>query len=117
MCDRVAIIREGRLVRIGGVAELKDIRHHELELTFAATPAVDAFRGLAGLERLEPLPDGRHAADHRPGRHRPAGQARPRSIRLVNIVSQRTEPGGRSSFATTAPASADGQADHRRVVS
>src|SRR6185295_14879442 len=35
MCDRVAIIREGRLVRIGGVAELKDIKRHEVELTFA----------------------------------------------------------------------------------
>src|SRR6185503_5651291 len=33
-CDRVAIIRDGRLARVGGVAELKRIRHHELELTF-----------------------------------------------------------------------------------
>ena len=59
MCDRVAIIREGRLVRVGGVAELKDIKRHELELTFAGAPPVDAFQGLAGLERVEALPDGR----------------------------------------------------------
>ena len=30
MCDRVGIIREGRLVRVGGVAELKDIRRHDV---------------------------------------------------------------------------------------
>ena len=59
VCDRVGIIRDGRLVRVGGVAELKDIRRHEVDLTFASEPAVDAFRDLAGVERLEALPDGR----------------------------------------------------------
>ena len=57
-CDRVAIIRDGRLVRIGGVAELKDIRHHHIELTFATTPPLEAFRGLNGLERMDLAPDG-----------------------------------------------------------
>src|SRR5262245_9547912 len=57
-CDRVAIIRDGRLARIGGVPELKDIRRHELALTFAAEPPLDAFRRLPGLERVEPAPDG-----------------------------------------------------------
>jgi ABC-2 type transport system ATP-binding protein len=46
-------------VRIGGVAELKDIRRHEVDLTFASEPAADAFRDLAGVERLEALPDRR----------------------------------------------------------
>ena len=59
MCDRVGIIREGRLVRVGGVAELKNIRRHEVDLTFAGEPAADAFRDLAGVERVEALPDGR----------------------------------------------------------
>jgi ABC-type multidrug transport system ATPase subunit len=59
MCDRVGIIREGRLVRVGGVVELKDIKRHEVELTFAGPPPADAFRGLAGLERVQVLPDGR----------------------------------------------------------
>jgi ABC-2 type transport system ATP-binding protein len=58
-CDRVGIIREGRLVRVGGVAEVKDIRRHEVDLTFATQPSTDAFRDLAGVERLEALPDGR----------------------------------------------------------
>ena len=57
-CDRVAIIRDGRLVRIGGVAELKNIRHHHIELTFATTPPLEAFRGLNGLERVDLAPDG-----------------------------------------------------------
>jgi ABC-type multidrug transport system ATPase subunit len=59
ICDRVAIIREGGLVRTGGVAELKDIKRHEVELTFAGAPPTDAFLGLPGLERLETMPDGR----------------------------------------------------------
>jgi ABC-2 type transport system ATP-binding protein len=59
MCDRVGIIREGRLVRIGGVAELKDIKRHELDLTFTGAPPTDAFGALPGVECLEILPDGR----------------------------------------------------------
>ena len=59
VCDRVGIIREGRLVRVGGVAELKNIRRHVVDLTFAGEPSADAFRDLAGVERLEALPDGR----------------------------------------------------------
>ena len=57
-CDRVAIVRDGRLVRIGGVAELKDIRHHHIKLTFATAPPLEAFRGLPGIERLDLAPDG-----------------------------------------------------------
>src|SRR6185295_310796 len=35
VCERVGIIREGRLVRVGGVAKLKNVRRHEVDLTFA----------------------------------------------------------------------------------
>ena len=59
VCDRVGIIREGQLVRVGGVAELKDVRRHQVELTFAGEPPVEAFRELAGVERLDALPGGR----------------------------------------------------------
>jgi ABC-2 type transport system ATP-binding protein len=58
VCDRVAIVREGRVVRVGGVAELKAIKHHELKLTFAGPAPVDAFRAL-GLARVEAADDGR----------------------------------------------------------
>ena len=35
-CDRVAIIRDGRLVRVDRVEALRDLVHHEVELRFAA---------------------------------------------------------------------------------
>src|SRR2546429_680747 len=57
-CNRVGIIREGRLVRIGSVAELKDIKRHEVTITFAnATPA-EVFKALEGVEQVEQLADG-----------------------------------------------------------
>jgi len=58
-CDRVGIIRDGRLAHVGSVAELKDIKHHEVELTFTTAPPADAFRAIAGVERVDVLPDGR----------------------------------------------------------
>jgi ABC-2 type transport system ATP-binding protein len=48
-CDRVAIIREGRLVMVDRVEALRDLSHHQVELRFAdAVPAAD-FRGLPGV--------------------------------------------------------------------
>ena len=58
MCDRVAIIREGRLVRVGGVAELKDIKHHEITMTFANAVPVEAFKTLDEVTQVEALADG-----------------------------------------------------------
>src|SRR5579862_8567976 len=58
-CNRVAIIREGQLVRIGGVAELKDIKRHEVVITFANSVPAEAFKSLDGVESVEALPDGR----------------------------------------------------------
>jgi ABC-2 type transport system ATP-binding protein len=57
-CDRVGIIREGQLVRVGGVTELKDIKRHEVDLTFAAPAPADVFRAVPGVERVEALPGG-----------------------------------------------------------
>jgi ABC-2 type transport system ATP-binding protein len=59
MCDRVGIIRDGRVVRIGGVAELKDIKRHEMDLTFVGVPPAEELRALPGVERLEMLLDER----------------------------------------------------------
>src|SRR5579859_4083137 len=58
-CDRVAIIREGRLVRVGGVAELKDIKRHDVTITFVGAAPVEAFKALDGVDKVEALPDGR----------------------------------------------------------
>ena len=48
-CDRVAIIREGRIVTVGRVDALRDLAHHEVELRFAAPVPVDVFAGLPGV--------------------------------------------------------------------
>ena len=58
MCDRVGIIREGRLVRIGGVAELKDIKRHDVTITFADGVPAEAFKTLDGVTQVEALADG-----------------------------------------------------------
>ncbi|MCL5266227.1 MAG: ABC transporter ATP-binding protein [Chloroflexi bacterium] len=57
-CGRVAIIREGRMVRVGGVAELKDIKRHEVTITFADTVPAKSFQALAGVEQVEMLSGG-----------------------------------------------------------
>ena len=58
-CNRVAIIREGSLVRVGGVAELKDIKRYEVTITFATAAPAEAFKTLESVEQVEAL-DGGH---------------------------------------------------------
>ena len=57
-CTRVGIIREGHLVRIGDVAELKDIKRYEITISFAHPIPVDAFTKLDGVTDVETLRDG-----------------------------------------------------------
>ncbi|MDQ2951054.1 MAG: ABC transporter ATP-binding protein [Chloroflexota bacterium] len=58
-CGRVGIIRDGRLVRVGEVSELKDIKRYEITITFA-TPVPDtAFSTLPGVGGVEILDGGR----------------------------------------------------------
>jgi ABC-2 type transport system ATP-binding protein len=52
-CDRVAIIREGRLVKIDHVSSLKDIHQHNVELSFAGRASVDWFKNVAGVVKVE----------------------------------------------------------------
>jgi ABC-2 type transport system ATP-binding protein len=48
-CDRVAIIRDGRIVQLDSVEGLRDLAHHQVELRFAGpVPAVD-FASLPGV--------------------------------------------------------------------
>ena len=57
-CTRVAIIREGQLVRVGDVAEVKDIKRHEITITFANAVPTEAFKTLDGVAQVERLSDG-----------------------------------------------------------
>ena len=57
-CTRVGIIREGQLVRVGGVTELKDIKRFEVTITFADAVPIEPFKTLEGVEKVETLPGG-----------------------------------------------------------
>ena len=57
-CTRVGIIRDGRLVRVGDIADLKDIKRHEIAITFANPVPAEAFEQLPGVERVETLAGG-----------------------------------------------------------
>ncbi|MHB8571638.1 MAG: ABC transporter ATP-binding protein [Candidatus Dormibacteria bacterium] len=57
-CTRVGIIREGRLVRVGDVAELRDIKHYEITINFAAAVPVSEFSRLHGVDHAESIGNG-----------------------------------------------------------
>ena len=48
-CDRVAIIRDGRLVKVDRVEALRDLAHHQVELRFSGPVPVAAFSALPGV--------------------------------------------------------------------
>jgi ABC-2 type transport system ATP-binding protein len=48
-CDRVAIIRDGRLVRVDRVEALRDMAHHQVELRFTGPVPTAEFEGLPGV--------------------------------------------------------------------
>ena len=52
-CDRVAIIREGRLVKVDTVEGLRDLAHHQVELRFAGPVPEAAFSALAGVSDVQ----------------------------------------------------------------
>ena len=58
-CGRVGIIREGRLVRVGLVSDLKDIKRYQITITFAAPVPETVFSTLPGVGSVEVLEGGR----------------------------------------------------------
>jgi ABC-2 type transport system ATP-binding protein len=58
-CDRVAIIREGRLVKIDHVSSLKDIHQYAVEISFASPAAVEWFKNVAGVAKVAEVADER----------------------------------------------------------
>jgi len=57
-CDRVAIIREGRIVTVDRVAALRDLAYHEVELRFAAPVAASVFSSLPGVSDVVAIDGG-----------------------------------------------------------
>jgi ABC-type multidrug transport system ATPase subunit len=51
-CDRVAIIREGRLAKVDTVEGLRDLAHHQVELKFEGEVPIAAFEALPGVSDL-----------------------------------------------------------------
>ena len=48
-CDRVAIIRDGRLVKVDRTDALRDLAHHQVELRFAGPVPRSEFEALPGV--------------------------------------------------------------------
>ncbi len=48
-CDRVAIIRDGRIVKTGSVEGLRDLAHHFVELRFAGPVPASEFEAVEGV--------------------------------------------------------------------
>jgi ABC-2 type transport system ATP-binding protein len=48
-CDRVAIIRDGRLAKVDRVEALRDLAHHQVELRFTGDVPVGAFAAIPGV--------------------------------------------------------------------
>jgi ABC-2 type transport system ATP-binding protein len=57
-CTRVGIIREGRLVRVGGIADLKDIKRYEITINFAQPVPAETFKAIDGVVDVEQLNNG-----------------------------------------------------------
>jgi ABC-2 type transport system ATP-binding protein len=52
-CDRVAIIREGRLVQVDRIDAIRRLAFHHVELTFGAPVALAVFEGIEGVDAVE----------------------------------------------------------------
>ena len=90
-CDRVAIIRDGVLVKVDRVEALRDLAHHQVELRFVDAVPAAAFAGLPGVSDVERR--GPHAA---PARLRADHARRPggRPLRAARLREPRAEPRG-----------------------
>jgi ABC-2 type transport system ATP-binding protein len=51
-CDRVAIIRDGILVKVDRVEALRDLAHHQVELRFSGEVPLGAFTALPGVSEV-----------------------------------------------------------------
>jgi ABC-2 type transport system ATP-binding protein len=52
VCDRVGIVRDGGLVRVGTLAELTGVRVRRIEISFSGEPPLAALGAVPGLEQV-----------------------------------------------------------------
>ncbi len=57
LCDRVAIIKNGKLVAVEGIKALGEKKLHQIEVRFADKFTVSDFQ-ISGVDRVEEIPDG-----------------------------------------------------------
>ncbi len=60
ICDRVGIIREGQLIKVGNILELTGLKNHHLELVFAEPVPVEEFEKLPGVGQVEVTSEDSH---------------------------------------------------------
>jgi ABC-2 type transport system ATP-binding protein len=53
VCDRVGILRQGKLVRVAELEDLRDIHFHKVEAEFEGEPPVERLGRVEGLAQLE----------------------------------------------------------------
>jgi ABC-2 type transport system ATP-binding protein len=51
-CNRVAIIRDGRLAKVDTVEALRDLAHHQIELRFSGPVPAAEFKALPGVSEV-----------------------------------------------------------------
>jgi len=109
-CDRVAIIRDGRLVRVDRVEALRDLAHHQVELRFAGDVPLAAFAGLSGVSDV--IADDHTLRMRVSGPITPVVQAAAR-YELLDFVSR--EPSLEETFLAeyATPTAATGEGDAR----
>lgn len=52
VCDRVGIVRDGRLATVGQLDQLAGIRAHRVEIEFAEMPPIERIRAIPGFEQV-----------------------------------------------------------------
>jgi ABC-2 type transport system ATP-binding protein len=53
ICDRVGIVRDGRLATVGPISELIGIRAHRVEIELTDAAAAERIRAVPGFEQVK----------------------------------------------------------------
>ncbi len=97
-CSQVGIIRDGKLIQVGELSALTDLKNHLLELTFEGQAPLAEFQRLPGVDKIELVETGPRPALHLTVRAENLGEVIRLAARypLVNLVSR--EPSLEESF-------------------